>query len=233
MGANKNQTPAPPATQQTQPKVQVPVESPPVSNLIGIYKELDSGESLLHNGVIHTDVIFVKEAEIKKVIGKERKEVPVSISSCFVYMTSKRIIFLKLFELSASELSENVNLLSGVSGTFYEIPLSAIKNVDMRPIKINKNDVDRFERFFGANKNILDRPNLEIVYEEKEATGRAKDYMESMLQRGALSKLWGKVQMVYDKIFILGEQSVILEPIIAERITKRPSSWFLVPNEHS
>jgi hypothetical protein len=191
-----------------------------VSNLVGIYKELDAGESLLHNGVIHTDVIFVKEAEIKKVVGKERKEVPVSISSCFVYMTSKRIIFLKLFEMSASELSDNVNLLSGVSGTFYEIPLSAIKNVDMRPIKINKNDVDRYERFFGANRSILERPNLEIVYEEKEATGRAKDYMESMLQRGVLSKLWGKVQTVYDKIFILGEQSVILEPILADRIPK-------------
>ena len=211
-------------TSQPETKVPAVVQSQSGAILVGIYKPLDSGETLLHNGAIHTDVIFVKEAEIKKVVGKERKEVPVSISSCYVYMTNKRIIFLKLFELSASELGEEVNLLSGVSGTFYEIPLSAIKNVDMRPIKINKNDVERFERFFGANRSILDRPNLEIVYEEKEATGRAKDYMESMLQRGALSKLWGKVQMVYDKIFILGEQSVILEPIIAERIAKKPAS---------
>lgn len=179
---------------------------------IGIFKELEPGEVISAQGITATPVIFVKEAEIKKVIGQERKEVPISISHSLFYLTSKRLVFLKLFEVAARELGEEKNQLSGVSGSFYELPLSGIMSVDMRPVRLNKNDTERFVNIFGGDENQLQRPALEVVYDEKVATGRAKDYVEAMLQRGALSRMWGKVLRVYDKIFILGEQSVSMMP---------------------
>jgi len=188
--------------------------------LVGIFKQLESNEKVMTQSLLQTQVIFVKEAQIKKVFGQERKEVPLSISSSMFYLTNERLIFLKLFEISATELGSEINMLAGASGTFYEIPLRAVTGVDMRPVKLNKNDQERFLKFFNNDKSKLEKPALEIIYDEKAATGRAKDYMESMLQRGALSKLWGKVEMVYDKIFVLGEQATVLQPLLSDYIRK-------------
>jgi hypothetical protein len=151
-------------------------------------------------------------------LGQERKEVPISISGSMFYLTNQRLVFLKLFELSATELGQESNLLAGAGGTFYELPLSSISAVDMRPVKLNKNDEVRFINIFGGDVSKLRRPALEIIYDEKAARGRAKDYMESLMQRGLISKLWGKVEMVYDKIFVLGEQAVTLQPALAEYV---------------
>ena len=189
------------------------------SPLLGIFKELEPDEKIIYQGTTQTEVIFVKEAEIKKIIGRERKEVPISISASLVYLTNQRLIFLKLFEISATEIGAENNLLAGVAGTFYEMPITAVTSVDIRTVKLNKHDEERFRVFFGENnESRLLKPALEIIYDEKAATGRAKDYIESMLQRGFLSKLWGKVEMTYDKIFVLGEQSVVLKPFLSEKI---------------
>ncbi len=91
----------------------------------------------------------------------------------------------------------------------------------MGSVKLNKNDEDRFVEFFGGDETLLKKPALEIIYDEKAASGRAKDYVESMVSRGLISKLWGKVEMVYDKIFVLGEQSVAMQPILAEYIRNK------------
>lgn len=190
--------------------------------LVGIFKELEADEKIVYQGVIQTEVMFVKEAFIKKVIGQERKEVPISISNSMIYLTNQRLIFLKLFEVSASELGRESNLLAGAAGSFYEVPVSAVIGVDMRPVKLNKNDEQRFIELFGeGGESMLKRPALEIIYDEKAATGRAKDYMESMLRRGMLSKLWGKVEHVSDKIFVLGESSVALQPYLSSYIRRR------------
>lgn len=214
------------AAQITQLKQPTVVEQPQgqqhqTLRLLGIYKELEHGERILYQGTTQTEVIFVKEAQIKKMIGQERKEVPIAISAAFVYLTNLRLVFLKLFEVSATELGEEKNLLSGVSGTFYEVPISAVTSVDMRPVKLNHKDVERFLNFFGGDESKLKKPALELIYDEKAATGRAKDYIESMLQRGLLSKVWGKVQMTYDKIFVLGEQSVALQPTLSEHVRRK------------
>jgi hypothetical protein len=185
-------------------------------NVIGIVKSLDKDEKLVTQSMTQTHVLFVKEAHIKKILGEERKEVPLSLSTSFFYLTNRRLIFLKLFELSASELGQGNNMLAGAAGTFYELPLTAITGVDMRPVKLNKNDEARFLTFFQNDMSKFQRPALEIIYDEKAATGRARDYMESMLQRGIVSKLWGKVEMVYDKIFVLGEQAVALQPVLSD-----------------
>lgn len=94
-------------TQPNQP-IQEPQQIPAITTpkYLGIFKELEPNEKIIYQGVTQTEVIFVKEAEIKKVVGRERKEVPISISSSFVYMTTQRLVFLKLFELSATELGE-------------------------------------------------------------------------------------------------------------------------------
>lgn len=200
---------------QTQPTRQIP-------KVIGILKEMEPNEKVIYQGVTQTEVIFVKEAEIKKVIGRERKEVPISISSSFIFLTNQRLVFLKLFELSAAELEDKNNLLAGAAGTFYEVPINAVSSVDMRVVNLNKNDEQRFRDFFGeSNEYRLKKPALEIIYDEKAAAGRAKDYMEAMLQRGALSKLWGKVEMTYDKIFVLGEQTVAIQPTLSERVKQK------------
>ncbi len=196
------------------------------ANVVGIYKELEEGEKTIFQSVTQTEVIFVKEAEIKKLIGRERKEIPISISKALVYLTNQRLLFLKLFELSATELGEEKNMLAGAGGTFYEVPLDAVTAVDMRQVKLNKGDEERFLNLFeGSDPNTaaakLKSPALEIVYDEKAATGRGKTYIESMLRRGFLSKLWGKVEMTYDKILILGEQSVAIMPTLSERVRKK------------
>lgn len=188
---------------------------------IGIYKNLDDDEKLVTQSLVQTQVIFVKEAQIKKVLGQERKEVPLSMSSCMFYLTNQRLIFLKLFEILATELQKDtrkeVEMIGGASGTFFELPLTAVAGVEMRQVKLNKNDKERFVKWYGS-ESILERPALEIVYDERAATGRAKDYMESMLDRNKLSKLWGKVEMVYDKILVLGEQAVVLQPLLSDYV---------------
>jgi len=194
-----------------------------VPKVLGIFKELEPTEKIIYQGVTQTEVIFVKEAEIRKIIGtRERKEVPISISESIVYLTNQRLIFLKLFEISATEIGTTNNLLAGVAGTFYEMPISAVTSVNIRPVKLNKNDEERFLSFFGVENELkLRKPALEIIYDERAATGRAKDYIESMLRRGFLSKLWGRVEMTYDKIFVLGEQCIALQPTLSEQVKKK------------
>lgn len=204
-------------SQTTQQQYQEP-------KVIGIIKQLDNDEKIISQSITQTEVIFVKEAHIKKMLGQERKEVPISISGSMFYLTNYRLIFLKLFEVSATELGHENNLLAGVAGTFYELPLTSITGVDMRPVKLNKNDESRFINIFGGDASKLRRPALEIIYDEKAAKGRAKDYMESMLQRCLLSKLWGKVEMVYDKIFVLGEQSAALQPVLADYVKTKKTA---------
>jgi hypothetical protein len=193
---------------------------------LGIFKELEAEEKPVANSSVQTEVLFIKEAEIKKVLGKERKEVPLSMSSSMFYLTNHRLIFLKLFEVWASDLSKEEKnksqRLVGAGGTFFELPLTAIAGVEMRQLKLNKNDRDRFIQFF-RDEAILERPALEIIYDEKAATGRAKDYVEHMLDRNKLSKIWGKVEMVYDKILVLGEQAVVLQPLLSDYVKTKNS----------
>lgn len=189
---------------------------------VGIYKLLENDEKIVTQSVVQTEVIFVKEAEIKKVLGQERKEVPLSISSSMFYLTNHRIIFLKLFEMWTNDVRKEMKetRVIAASGTFFELPLTAVIGVEMRQIRLNKNDKDRFVEIFG-NESILERPALEIIYDEKAATGRAKDYMESMLDRNIVSRLWGKVEMVYHKILVLGEQAVTLQPALSEYVATK------------
>lgn len=189
--------------------------------VIGIYKDLEGDEQLTYQSQTPSPVIFVKEAQIKKVIGRERKEMPISMSKSLFYVTTKRLVFLKLFEISTSELGEDNNMLSSVSGTFYEIPISAITSVDMRPLSLNSTDSATFENILGGDVSKLDQPTLEVIYDEKSATGRAKDYVEAMMGRSLVSKIFGRVEMVYDKLFVLGEQSVAIMPQLQEAIRNK------------
>jgi hypothetical protein len=193
---------------------------------LGIFKELEPNERILYQSVTLTDVIFVKEAVIRGVIfgNRSRKEIPISMSKSLFYLTDQRIVFLKLFEMVATEVGEKENRLAGAAGTFYEMPLHAVTSVDMRPVQLSANDMLKFREQLGANDATLRRPALEIIYDEKEATGRAKDYMESMLNRGLLSRLFGQMESTYDKIFILGEQSVSIQPILAQRVRRNVES---------
>ncbi len=190
--------------------------------ILGVFKELEPNEKILYQSVSFTDVIFVKEAVIRGVLlgNRSRKEIPISMSKSLFYLTDQRIVFLKLFEMLATEVGEKENLLAGAAGTFYEMPLQAVTSVDMRPVQINETDAEKFKQQLGVSDDTLRRPALEIIYDEKQATGRAKDYMESMLNRGLLSRLFGKMESTFDKVFILGEQSVSIQPVLSQRVKR-------------
>jgi len=138
---------------------------------------------------------------------------------CFIL--NQRLIFLKLFEIWAADLQKetknDVQIIPGGGGTFFESPLTAIAGVEMRQVKLNKNYRERFVKWYGCESK-FERPALEGIYDEKSAIGRAKDYTESMPNRNKLSKLWGKVEMVYHKILVLGEQAVFLQPALSDYI---------------
>ena len=48
-----------------------------MSNYISLFKMLKDGEELLFQSKLVTPVIFFKEAMIKKLIGRERKGIPI------------------------------------------------------------------------------------------------------------------------------------------------------------
>ena len=188
--------------------------------LIGIVKELDTDEKVSFENKIVTPVFFIKEAEIKKTVGgTKRREVPISIAMTNIYLTNKKLVFLVLYQLQATALADSRTGLSGISGTWFEMPLSAIKEVDIRPLKLDKDFEKNFKNRvyeWGLSEQFEKRPSTELIYDEKVAHGRTKDYMESLLDRGRISKLFGKIERVYDKLLILGEETVSITPALRQ-----------------
>lgn len=178
--------------------------------------ELDMDESLMTQSKDQTEVVYFKEAAIKKLIGRETKQTPISLSKSMVYVTNKRLILLKLFEVSATEVAEGANQLATSSGTFYEVPLSAVAGVQTMTLQFNKKDVARFLDFYGGDESVLGRPGLEISYDGAAATGGAKLAMDDVLRRSAISKIMGKVESVSDKMLILGDEGLALGPRLSQ-----------------
>jgi hypothetical protein len=86
---------------------------------IGIFRELDKNESIEFESKTIMPTVFMKEAEIKKVLGKERREFPISFTATNIYVTNKKLYFLILYQMGAKELTgeEKKSALSGIAGT--------------------------------------------------------------------------------------------------------------------
>jgi len=194
-----------------------------MNKIAGLYKELESDENIIFEGKTTCPTVFIKEAEIKKLIGRERKEVPISIAVSKVYLTNKRLLFLILFQLETKVLTDKgAPRFSGITGSWFEMPISAIQEVDIRPtfIKEDKEMMRLIE--WGIVPSLSDRsPALEMIYDERMAVGRLKDYMESMLKMGFFTKLFKKIEKVFDKIIIIGEEITTVMPRLKNMISKR------------
>jgi hypothetical protein len=186
-----------------------------MSKVIGIYKELDDDEKLSFEGRTILPTVFIKEVEIKKLIGRETKEVPISYAMTKTYFTNKRLVFLILYQIETRLLTEGgAPSLSGVTGSWFEMPLNAIIEVEVRPVFVRQDkEMMRLAEWIPS-LNVDRAPCVEIVYDEKMATGRIKDYMESMLGMGFWTKLFKKIERVSDKLLLIGEETVSISPML-------------------
>ena len=187
---------------------------------IGLFKELSFDETVLFKSNIATPVIFTKEAELKKMLGTERKEVPIAYSMSNLYLTNERLMFLILYQLEASSLADlKKPKFSGISGTWFEMPLSSVNSVDIRPLILKKDKNIKKLKEWGLLRS-EDEPCVELIYDEKVARGRSKDYMESMLKMGFFSRTFKEVLSVTDKLFIVGREAVTIAPTINNLLAK-------------
>lgn len=202
-------------------------------SLVGLFKKLKPREELSFDTKIVTPVIFLKEVESRRLGRHRRQEVPISLCQANIYLTNERLLFLVLYQLHASAVAElkkaKVSRLSGVSGTWFEMPLSAIQQVEMRPLKVLKGkEIQRFFESVLPDKDELNEflktPAVELIYDEQAATGRVKDYMVSLLRMGFFGRIFTKLEKAYDKLLIVGEEIVSVMPALRQMIhDKSPS----------
>jgi len=197
-----------------------------MAKIIGVYKELEPDEKLIFESKVITPIVFIKEAEVKKIIGKERKEVPIAFAATNIYLTNKRLAFLILYQLEAKTLVESGGLrLSGVAGTWFDIPISAIIDTDIRPVFLKslekEVDMKRLIDWGIISSDMVERASAtEIIYNEAEAVGRIRDYIQSLLRIGFWGKLFKKIERVSDKLLIIGEEATSLVPSLKGLIRK-------------
>lgn len=185
----------------------------PENKIIGLYKILDNDDEIISEAHTLTPVMQIKEAYIKKALKRtERKDLPVSISQCKVFLTRKKLIFLILKQQFTGDFGGQ-ETQAGVVGTWFEIPTKSLIDYEIRPLDLHEYSKDvKSDLVYTLDGNVTNQSCLEIIYDVRKAHGRSKDYVESMMKRGKLSKLFGKVESVTDKILILGSDAVSLAP---------------------
>lgn len=206
------------------------MEAEKTENLIGLFKKLKSVEELSFDTKIVTPVIFLKEVEYKRLGMHRRQEIPISLCQANVYVTSERLLFLVLYQLDARTVAEfkksKTSRLSGVGGTWFEVPLSAIQQVEMRPLKLLKGkEMEEFFKLIFPDKDELNQfmktPAVELVYDEQAATGRIKDYMQALFKMGFFGRITTKLEKAYDKLLIAGEEIVSIIPTLRATIHRK------------
>ena len=180
---------------------------------VGLYKELNENEHAIVENNVLTPTIFRKEIQVKKFIGHERKEIPVSCLMTNIYLTNKRLMFLIIREVEALVLrKKGVPTLSGIEGSWYEIPVSAIKNVEALNKELNKEKELKKLVPSLADKQTVSL--VEITYEGRRTSGNLKEYMESMFDAEGLARMFNFKDVVElaNKVQIVGEQNIGIVP---------------------
>jgi len=184
-----------------------------VVRYVGLYKELNENEHAIVENNVLTPTIFRKEIQVKKFIGHERKEIPVSCLMTNIYLTNKRLMFLIIREVEALVLrKKGVPTLSGIEGSWYEIPVSAIKNVEALNKELNKEKELKKLVPSLADKQTVSL--VEITYEGRRTSGNLKEYMESMFDAEGLARMFNFKDVVElaNKVQIVGEQNIGIVP---------------------
>lgn len=185
--------------------------------LIGLYKELGDNEHLVINGKIIVPTVFVREAEVKKFMGHERKGFPLSYVISNVYLTNKRLMFLIFRELEAQALQKKgIPSLTGIEGTWFEIPTSAIYNVEVIRKEISK-DKELRAAFPSLSKHNA-VPTIEISYNRQRASGKLKAYVESIFNEDGMTKHFNlkNIEAIFDKVQLIGEQTMGMVPKLTQ-----------------
>ena len=194
--------------------------------VIGLYKFLSPGEEIIFEGSSLTPILQVKENYIKKVLNREERiDIPVAMYQGRLYLTTKRLIFLVLHQIYSQDYGKEEIQFGGIEGTWTEIPVDAITDCQIRPLLVKKS---MWKGFFDGIKEISVSkyliPNshgeiesvLEVIYDEKRASGRSLEYAEGLIKRGWWSKRFGKIENISDKFLILGHDAVSMFPNLSQ-----------------
>lgn len=186
-----------------------------MTRFVGLYRELKENEHAVIDDGILTPTVFVKEVEYKKFIGSQKREFPILCLMSNVYLTNKRLMFLVLHEVEAMVLKKlGIPTLTGIEGSWYEIPLTAIRSVTAikKEVKKEKEFRDILSKFSSDESLSL----VEISYESTRASGNLKDYIKSIFDAEGMAKIFDVKNIVAmsDKIHVISDQAIGLIPKI-------------------
>jgi hypothetical protein len=148
-----------------------------LSKVVGIYKKLSTNEKLIFQTKEGTPTIFVKNAQIKKWRGQETREVPILYSMTNVYLTNERLLFLIHSQIDALTFEKRKSIcFSNVSGTWFEIPITAITNINVvnRDFEKDDNIIKIYSSFFQENSLEL----VQLIYNKRRTTGKIKEVVD-------------------------------------------------------
>ena len=186
-----------------------------MTKFVGLYRELkDNEHSIVEDGIL-TPTVFIKEVECKKFLGSQRREFPILCLMSNVYLTNKRLMLLVLHGVEAVVLKKRgVPTLTGIEGSWYEIPVTAIKGVAAIQKEIRK---DKEYKEMLPNLSAHETLSLiEISYESERAIGSLRDYIKSIFDAEGIAKIFNvkNVIAMSDKIHMLSDQAISLVPKI-------------------
>lgn len=185
--------------------------------LVGLYKELDMNENLAVEGKMIAPTVFLREAKIKKFMGHERKGFPLSYLMSGVFLTNRRLMLLILQELEALVLQKRgIPSLAGIEGSWFEIPTSAIYRVEVLRKELSKNKEMRM--LFPTLSKHETVSTVEITYNGQRASGKLKEYIESLFSREGLARRFNakNIEAIFDKVQLVGEKPVSIVPKLRE-----------------
>jgi len=186
-----------------------------MTKFVGLYRELKDNEHAIVEDGILTPTVFIKEVECKKFLGSQRRKFPILCLMSNVYLTNKRLMLLVLHGVEAVVLKKRgVPTLTGIEGSWYEIPLTAIKGVAAIQKEIRK---DREYKEMLPNLSAHETLSLiEISYESERAIGSLRDYIKSIFDAEGIAKIFNvkNVIAMSDKIHMLSDQAISLIPKI-------------------
>ncbi len=172
-----------------------------MTGIAGMFKKLDSDEDVVFQTKTTTPTIFVKGAQVKKWGGMETREVPIAYSMANLYLTNKRLMFLIHSEIEAAALEEKkISRLSDVAGTWFEIPVPTIDNVEIVHKDIRKDE--NIKRFVSSLSKRNTVELVQLIYNKQKTTGKMKELVDSLFKSTGVKKVVG----ANDKIYIMGKE---------------------------
>ena len=196
-----------------------------MAKIVGLFKELSEDEQLLYEPKDSVLAMLVKELEVKKLMGVERKEYSLVYAIVYPYLTNRRLLLLALHQSESKFLVDHkapkIPLRSGV---WLEVPIKAVSLAELRSVDVKKDhDLSRFVDWAGLKEDFFDRaPAVEVVYDDRQAAGKMKDYVDMVLEMGIVVKDQRKVERSFDKLLLIGEDVASdLLPLLKE-LLERP-----------